>query len=138
MRASTSRSYVHGAAVGHPTLAALLLAALLLVPGFTAARSTPDALPEVASTSLPPEARAVILLIRKGGPFPHDRDGVVFGNRERLLPAQPRGYYREYTVRTPGVRTRGARRIVCGGAPTAPDACFYTDDHYRSFRRIRE
>jgi ribonuclease T1 len=138
MRASSSSSCVDGASVRNRTVAALLLAALLLVPGLGGARSTPDALPEVASTALPPEAREVILLIREGGPFPHDRDGVVFGNRERLLPAQPRGYYHEYTVRTPGARTRGARRIVCGGTPTAPDACFYTDDHYRSFRRIRE
>jgi ribonuclease T1 len=138
MRASSPCGCVDGAAVRNRTIAVLLLAAVLLVPGFADARSTPDALPEIASTSLPPEAREVILLIRKGGPFPHDRDGVVFGNRERLLPAQPRGYYREYTVRTPGARTRGARRIVCGGTPTAPDACFYTDDHYRSFRRIRE
>jgi ribonuclease T1 len=75
--------------------------------------------------------------ILAGGPFRYDRDGVVFGNRERLLPSRARGYYHEYTVPTPGQRTRGARRIVCGGPRTAPDACFYTDDHYRSFRRIR-
>jgi ribonuclease T1 len=61
----------------------------------------------------------------------------VFGNRERVLPDRPRGYYREYTVRTPGERSRGARRIVCGGPPSAPDACFYTSDHYQSFQRIR-
>ena len=77
-------------------------------------------------------------LVGKGGPFPFDRDGVVFGNREKLLPAKPRGYYHEYTVRTPGVKNRGARRLVCGGKKTAPDACYYTDDHYRSFRKIRE
>jgi len=76
-------------------------------------------------------------LIYRGGPFAHDKDGVVFGNRERLLPASARGYYREYTVRTPGERSRGARRIVCGGnQPATPDACFYTDDHYASFRKI--
>ena len=76
-------------------------------------------------------------LIYQGGPFRHDKDGVVFGNRERILPAHPRGYYREYTVRTPGERSRGARRIVCGGPrPVAPDACYYTDDHYASFRKI--
>lgn len=75
--------------------------------------------------------------MRQGGPFPYSKDGSVFGNRERQLPARTRGYYREYTVRTPGSRDRGARRIVCGGAaPKAPDACFYTDDHYTSFRRI--
>ena len=61
---------------------------------------------------------------------------MPFGNREHILPAHPRGYYHEYTVRTPHERTRGARRIVCGGAVTAPDACFYSDDHYQSFRRI--
>src|SRR5512139_1413089 len=102
MRAYSYRSHFDGAAAGPRAIAALLLAALLLFPGFTHARSAPDALPEVASTSLPPEAREVMLLIRKGGPFPYDRDGVVFGNRERLLPTRPGGYYREYTVRTPG------------------------------------
>jgi ribonuclease T1 len=74
--------------------------------------------------------------IRQGGPFTHDKDGVVFGNRERLLPSEKRGYYREYTVKTPGSRDRGARRIVCGGQPKTPDACYYTADHYASFRKI--
>ena len=79
----------------------------------------------------------MMALIYKGGPFKHDKDGVVFGNRERILPAYSRGYYREYTVRTPNERSRGARRIVCGGSkPVAPDACYYTDDHYASFRKI--
>jgi ribonuclease T1 len=87
---------------------------------------------------LPPEGRELMKRIHRGGPFEYDRDGVVFGNREHSLPVRRRGYYHEYTVRTPGVRTRGARRIVCGGAPAAPDLCFYTDDHYRSFRAIRE
>jgi ribonuclease T1 len=91
----------------------------------------------VALADLPPEARSTERLIRAGGPFPHGKDGVVFGNRERLLPRQPRGHYREYTVRTPGSRDRGARRIVCGGRqPREPEACFYTEDHYASFRRI--
>jgi ribonuclease T1 len=76
-------------------------------------------------------------LIYQGGPFKYDKDGTVFGNREKLLPNRQRGYYREYTVKTPGERSRGARRIVCGGLqPRAPDACFYTDDHYASFRQI--
>lgn len=87
---------------------------------------------------LPREGRELMMRIRRGGPFEYDRDGVVFGNRERSLPARRRGYYHEYTVRTPGGRTRGARRIVCGGASAAPDLCFYTDDHYRTFRAIRE
>lgn len=98
---------------------------------------SPAALAPVALSSLPAPARATHRLILGGGPFPYSKDGVVFGNRERLLPAQPRGFYREYTVKTPGARDRGARRIVCGGRPpTQPAACFYTDDHYASFRRI--
>lgn len=101
---------------------------------------TPDQ-PGVSSTvalaTLPPEAKATHQLILKGGPFPYSKDGTVFGNRERLLPREPRGHYREYTVKTPGARNRGARRIVCGGKPpTQPEICFYTDDHYASFRRI--
>jgi ribonuclease T1 len=71
-----------------------------------------------------------------GGPFRHEKDGSVFGNRERLLPRERRGHYREYTVDTPGSRHRGARRIVCGGERTAPATCWYTADHYASFRRI--
>lgn len=91
----------------------------------------------VALADLPAEARQTEQLIRAGGPFPYAKDGTVFGNRERLLPRERRGYYREYTVRTPGSRDRGARRIVCGGEqPKAPDACYYTSDHYASFRRI--
>ena len=91
----------------------------------------------VAVAQLPPQGRSMLTLIYQGGPFRHDKDGVVFGNRERQLPASARAYYREYTVRTPGERSRGARRIVCGGLEAAaPDACFYTDDHYASFRKI--
>jgi ribonuclease T1 len=97
----------------------------------------PAAVAPVALATLPSQAQTTYQLILNGGPFPYSKDGVVFGNRERLLPAQARGYYREYTVKTPGARNRGARRIVCGGKPpTQPDACFYTDDHYASFRRI--
>jgi ribonuclease T1 len=77
-------------------------------------------------------------LIRSGGPFPFEKDGVVFGNREKLLPPFSRGYYREYTVATPRARNRGAQRIVCGGAPSNPDRCYYTADHYSSFREISE
>lgn len=89
--------------------------------------------------ALPEQGRNMVRLIYQGGPFRYDKDGSVFGNRERILPAKNRGYYREYTVRTPGERSRGARRIVCGGfVPTTPDACYYTDDHYASFRRIAQ
>jgi len=88
-------------------------------------------------TDLPREGQTTYQNIRKGSPFPFEKDGTVFGNRERLLPREARGFYREYTVRTPGVRHRGARRIVCGGpVPTEPNACYYTEDHYASFRLI--
>jgi ribonuclease T1 len=115
--------------------------ALFLAAAFAfgaSARTTPEPLPDVALADLPKEAQQVYALIGKGGPFHYDRDGVAFGNREKLLPSKPRGYYHEYTVRTPGVKNRGARRVICGGPKTAPDACYYTDDHYQSFRRIRE
>jgi ribonuclease T1 len=109
-----------------------LLAGLLgIVFAFSAFAFSPD---DVRLSSLPSEARSTAALIRKGGPFPYPRDGVTFGNRERLLPARERGWYREYTVRTEGERTRGARRIVAGRDGTL----YYTDDHYRSFRRILE
>jgi ribonuclease T1 len=93
----------------------------------------------IALAQLPPQGQDMMKLIYAGGPFKYDKDGVVFGNRERILPAKNRGFYREYTVKTPGERTRGARRIVCGGLqPAAPDACYYTDDHYASFRKIAQ
>ncbi|MGH9577337.1 MAG: ribonuclease domain-containing protein, partial [Terriglobales bacterium] len=88
----------------------------------------------IEKKQLPKEAIETIALIRKGGPFPYPRDGAVFGNREKKLPARERGWYREYTVKTPGERTRGARRIVAGGDGTL----YYSGDHYRSFRRIPE
>ena len=103
---------------------------------------------------MPREARDTLALIRQGGRFPYERDGVVFGNYEQWLPAHPRGYYREYTVPTPGVPHRGAQRIVAGGcdrdaapgrrpperwtAPCPAGEFYYTRDHYRSFRRILE
>jgi ribonuclease T1 len=91
----------------------------------------------IAVSQLPAQGQAMMTLIYQGGPFKFDKDGTVFGNRERFLPARQRGYYREYTVQTPGERSRGARRIVCGGEmPAAPDACFYTNDHYASFRQV--
>lgn len=84
--------------------------------------------------SLPPEAIATLQAIERGGPFPYDRDGVTFQNREGRLPERSPGYYREYTVPTPGASNRGARRIVAGGDP--PEVYYYTDDHYRTFRRV--
>jgi len=87
-------------------------------------------------TELPRQGRETYELIRQGGPFPYDKDGAVFGNRERQLPTEARGYYLEYTVITPGSRDRGARRIVCGGPSRTPHACYYTADHYASFRKI--
>ena len=89
---------------------------------------------EISKKQLPQEALETIALIRQGGPFPHQRDGVVFGNRERILPPRERGWYREYTVRTPGERTRGERRVIAGRDGTL----YYTGDHYRSFKRILE
>jgi ribonuclease T1 len=89
---------------------------------------------QVAAKDLPKEAREALALVKKGGPFPYAKDGAVFGNREGRLPAKKRGYYREYTVKTPGERTRGKRRIVAG----RDGDYWYTDDHYATFRRIRE
>ena len=120
------------------TAAGLALAAALAAAPPALAREVADAPPAIAAADLPREAREVLALIRAGGPFRYERDGVVFGNREGLLPKQPRGHYREYTVPTPGAKNRGARRIVCGGKPAAPSACWYTADHYQSFSRIRE
>ncbi len=88
----------------------------------------------IGRSDLPPEAHATLRRIVADGPFPYRQDGGTFGNRERLLPPRARGWYREYTVDTPGSRDRGARRIVTGGDP--PSEFFYSDDHYRSFRRI--
>lgn len=113
-----------------------LVGATLLVAGAWARSGD---IGSVSLAELPAEARRTDQLIRSGGPFPYAKDGTVFGNRERLLPREKRGYYREYTVRTPGVQDRGARRIVCGGPqPTAPAACYYTADHYASFMRIAD
>jgi ribonuclease T1 len=78
------------------------------------------------------------VLIKQGGPFPYPKDGAVFGNYEKILPIQKRGYYREYTVRTPGANNRGARRIIAGGKPAISGEYYYTADHYATFRRIQE
>jgi len=111
----------------------------LVVSRETAARDPRGSAPnEIQLLELPREARETLASIRAGGPFPYRKDGTTFQNRERLLPPQARGYYTEYTVRTPGSRDRGARRIVAGGDPRTSGEYWYTEDHYRSFRRIRE
>ncbi len=110
------------------------LLAWVLALGFVAGAAAFTAIGQIEAVALPPEARVTIALIRMGGPFPYQKDGSVFGNRERSLPRRERGYYREYTVRTPGARDRGARRIVAG----RDGELYYTDDHYRRFRRILE
>jgi ribonuclease T1 len=111
--------------------------ALFVGAAVEAKRPVDDGQTTVALASLPPEARTTQRLILAGGPFPYSKDGVVFGNFERMLPRRERGFYREYTVPTPGSRDRGARRIVCGGKQrTLPEACYYTADHYASFRLI--
>jgi ribonuclease T1 len=97
-----------------------------------------DGLATVHIAQLPRQAVATLRLVEAGGPFPYEKDGVVFGNRERVLPRHPRGYYHEYTVPTPRARDRGARRIVCGGPRRQIGDCYYTDDHYASFKRIAE
>jgi len=115
---------------------ALLGACMLAMAAYGRGPST-ESMENVSLGELPAEAREVYDRILAGGPFRYERDGVVFGNREHLLPSRSRGYYHEYTVPTPGTHNRGARRIICGGPKLSPEACFYTDDHYRSFRRIR-
>lgn len=97
---------------------------------------TPAGVSEVSYRELPKEVAEVLGDIASDGPYEYPRDGITFQNRERLLPQRDRGYYREFTVRTPGSRDRGARRIVTGGRP--PTEWYYTDDHYRSFRFIRD
>lgn len=106
-----------------------LLAALLAASVALAASAA-----DIPAGELPSQARQTLALIKAGGPFPYAQDGRIFGNREGALPAQRRGYYREYTVPTPGLRARGARRLVAGRG----GEYYYTEDHYRTFRRIRE
>ncbi len=117
------------------TIAFRLLLMLALVAGLVACAPPAGSDTRLPShAGLPPEAIETLALIQRGGPFPYRKDGTTFQNRERLLPAKPRGYYREYTVPTPGARDRGARRIVAGGKP--PEVFYYTADHYGSFRQI--
>ncbi len=122
-------------------LISLVLAALLASSLFArTAQETPSA--HISLAELPHEARETLLLIKRGGPFPYRKDGSVFGNYEQRLPVRARGYYREYTVPTPGARDRGARRIVAGrdgrGDVGTSGEYYYTHDHYRSFRKILE
>jgi ribonuclease T1 len=120
-------------------LSASVFAALLLAtpPADAKGPATKTSSGNIALADLPKQGRETYALILAGGPFPHEKDGTVFGNRERQLPAQKRGFYREYTVKTPYARTRGAKRIVCGGSQSVkPEVCYYTEDHYASFKRI--
>lgn len=122
-------------------LSLLIFASLLA--GSVTARSPPSSVAnDITVAELPLEARNTLILIKDGGPFPYRKDGAVFGNFERRLPARPRGHYREYTVPTPALRDRGARRIVAGQGSTGDvrtsGEYYYTDNHYRSFRKIRE
>jgi ribonuclease T1 len=119
------------------TLVALLALTTLAPPAVREVSARTGDSGAIAISALPSEARTTLERIHSRGPFPYDRDGVVFNNREHILPAQPRGYYHEYTVPTPGMKTRGARRIICGGDVGSLAECYYSDDHYRTFRRIR-
>lgn len=113
---------------------------VLCLPNLVQAKKPPlaESTAAVSVAELPVQGRETFERIHQGGPFAYEKDGVVFGNRERLLPPEKRGYYREYTVKTPGSRDRGTRRIICGGQPKSPDVCYYTADHYASFRKIRQ
>ena len=118
-------------------LASAAMAVALLVAPLSFARTAACPLDQsIAVKNLPRPGQETLASIAAGGPFASDRDGIAFSNRERLLPREKRGYYREYTVRTPGVRNRGAKRIVCGGDQRAADQCYYSEDHYQSFKCI--
>ena len=114
----------------------IFLAALLF--SCTALAKGPLPLEQIAVADLPVEARQTLVLIKNGGPFPYGKDGAIFGNYERILPKRERGYYREFTVKMPSARNRGARRIISGGEPASSGEYYYTDDHYATFKRIRE
>jgi ribonuclease T1 len=118
-------------------VAGLVLGTSLATVAHAREQAITPSLAAVSLAELPAQAQETHRLVLKGGPFSYPKDGISFGNRERQLPPKARGYYHEYTVKTPGSRDRGARRIVCGGEPpTQPEVCYYTDDHYSSFRRI--
>ena len=90
----------------------------------------------VCNSALPSQAHDTEDLIAQGGPYPYSQDGTVFSNREGVLPAKSSGYYHEFTVETPGSSTRGARRIVTGGAEADRVDDYYTSDHYATFDLI--
>ena len=114
-----------------------LFLATLIIAISAFAKDVPP-LDVISAGQLPVEAQQTLKLVKKGGPFPYAKDGVVFGNYERVLPKQKRGYYHEFTVKTPGARNRGSRRIIAGGDPATSGEYYYTDDHYATFRRIKE
>jgi len=109
---------------------------IAVASGLLTAQALGEQLPTISQEALPASGIETYRNIQRGGPFPFEKDGVTFGNRERILPPQKRGFYREFTVKTPGARDRGAQRIVCGGPATSPEVCYYTADHYASFRTI--
>ena len=121
-------------------LLCFLIAVALVVSGnFAGARdstgeSAKSSFSTIAAADLTTEGQVTLQLIKKGGPFPYRKDGSIFGNRERNLPGKARGYYKEYTVKTPGAGNRGARRIVDGEV----GEFYYTSDHYSTFQRILE
>ena len=133
--ASSSGSATPSAATPSSTRRSTPSSTARTTPSSPTGERTPDSgLPTIAASELPREGRETLRLIHRGGPFPYDRDGITFQNRERILPAQPRGYYAEYTVPTPGESDRGARRLVAGDDGDV----YFTDDHYRSFRQVEE
>ncbi|RZF29892.1 ribonuclease [Paraburkholderia sp. UYCP14C] len=127
-----------GVLIGAAALCALSSAPEALARDYSAPAGAEVQVGTVALAQLPREAVDTLNLIAAGGPYPYQKDGIVFGNYERVLPAHRRGYYHEYTVPTPHARNRGARRIVCGGPLQRTDNCYYSDDHYTSFNRIVE
>ena len=132
---SASRSATSSAATPSSTRRSTPSSTGRTTPSSPTGERTPDSgMPTIAASELPREGRETLRLIHRGGPFPYDRDGITFQNRERILPAQPRSYYVEYTVPTPGESDRGARRLVAGDDGDV----YFTDDHYRSFRQVEE
>ncbi|HEY2022264.1 ribonuclease [Paraburkholderia sp.] len=130
---------IKGVLIGATALCALSGSATdAIARAHTAPAEANAQLGTVALAQLPREAVDTLNLIAAGGPYLYQKDGIVFGNYERMLPAHRRGYYHEYTVPTPHARNRGARRIVCGGPLQRTDNCYYSDDHYTSFNHIVE